>query len=64
MYLPEKPEWTEGVYQIEVNDDILGDDGVVVEFEEIGGPDNKPLLDLACRTSYLRTIIGTIKEVA
>ncbi len=42
--LPESPEWTAGVYQIERND-LVG-----------GGPDgtaNKPLRDLANRTRWL-----------
>jgi hypothetical protein len=53
-YQPETGEWAEGVYQIEEDDYVLGG---------AGGPDNKPLLDLANRTGYLRTAIGTVAEV-
>jgi len=57
MYLPETAEWTEGVYQIEEEDDVLGyDDGKL-------GYDNLPLLDLANRTGYLKEIYGTVVEV-
>jgi hypothetical protein len=45
-------DWPGGVYQIEKNDDVLG-----------GGPnapDNKPHIDLAKRTDFLKGKIGTI----
>ena len=54
MYQPETGEWTEGVYQIEEEDLVLGGDD---------GPDNRPLLDLANRTGYLREMIGIVGEV-
>ena len=54
MFQPETEEWTEGVYQIEIDDDVLGGPD---------GPDNKPLLDLACRTSYLRQMIGEVADI-
>lgn len=57
MYLPETGEWTEGVFLIEEEHDVLGyDDGNL-------GIDNLPLLDLANRTSYLKKIFGTVVEV-
>lgn len=43
--LPETPQWEDGIYQIEVSDPVLG------------GPDgitNRPLKQLASRTSYLK----------
>jgi hypothetical protein len=51
---PETAIWTDGVYQIEKEDDVLGG---------TGGPDNLPLLDLANRTGYLKLLFGTIVEV-
>jgi hypothetical protein len=52
-YLPATATWTEGVYCIEENDDVLGGSE---------NPDNKPLLDLACRNLYLRQVIGEVME--
>jgi hypothetical protein len=52
-YQPETAIWAEDVYCIEESDDVLGGSE---------GPDNKPLLDLACRTLYLRQVIGEIAE--
>jgi hypothetical protein len=54
-FLAESAEWTDGVYQIEKDDDVLG-------VADGPGPDNKPHIDLAKRTSYLRRKIGTIAE--
>jgi hypothetical protein len=52
--ISETPIWTVGVYQIEKGDDVLG-----------GGaeaPENKPHIDLAKRTGFLKGKIGTIAE--
>jgi len=53
-YLPMSETWKPCVYQIEKEDDVLGGDD---------GPDNKPLKDLACRTAFLKMVIGTIKNI-
>jgi hypothetical protein len=52
-YQPAEAVWTEGVYCIEEEDDVLGGPE---------GADNKPLLDLACRALYLRKVIGEVAE--
>jgi hypothetical protein len=52
--IAETATWTEGVYQVEREDDVLGDGA--------DAPDNKPHRDLACRTAYLKQKIGTIQE--
>jgi hypothetical protein len=52
-YQPATATWTDGVYCIEEEDDVLGGRN---------GPENKPLLDLACRALYLRQVIGEIGE--
>jgi hypothetical protein len=52
-YQPAEAVWTEGVYCIEDEDDLLGSPE---------GSDNKPLLDLACRALYLRQVIGEVAE--
>ncbi|WBW59789.1 hypothetical protein [Klebsiella electrica] len=44
-YLPETPEWTTGVYQLEKNDPVRGG---------VDGPANKPLIDLLKRTAWLK----------
>jgi len=54
MFQPETKVWTEGVYEIAEEDEVLGGKD---------GPDNKPLLDLANRTGYLKEKIGTVVEV-
>ena len=54
MFIPETPQWTPGVYQIEKTDKVRGGPT---------GPDNLPLIDLACRTSYLRQLIGVFEEL-
>ena len=57
MFQPETGEWTEGVYLIEEDDNVLGNN------EKFMGYDNFPLLDLANRTSYLKKVFGTVVEV-
>ena len=57
MYQPETGKWTEGVYQIEEKDDVLG------YYDGVYGYDNFPLLDLANRTGYLREMIGIVEEI-
>ncbi|HBS5391123.1 TPA: hypothetical protein MAJ95_003168, partial [Klebsiella pneumoniae] len=44
-YLPEQPEWTDGVYQLEKSDPVRGG---------VGGPANRPLIDLLKRTAWLK----------
>ncbi|MHB5754838.1 hypothetical protein ACYCAP_18000 [Klebsiella pneumoniae] len=44
-YLPETPEWTTGVYQLEKSDPVRGG---------VDGPANKPLIDLLKRTAWLK----------
>ncbi|GJK95227.1 hypothetical protein TUM17569_06880 [Klebsiella oxytoca] len=44
-YLPELPEWTTGVYQLEKNDPVRGG---------VDGPANRPLIDLLKRTAWLK----------
>lgn len=44
-YLPEIPEWTAGVYQLEKSDPVRGG---------VDGPANKPLIDLLKRTAWLK----------
>jgi hypothetical protein len=56
-YQPETGVWAEGVYQIEQADFVLGYNG------DNSGIDNKPLLDLANRTGYLKKAFGTVVEV-
>nr|AGS53507.1 hypothetical protein [uncultured bacterium contig00055] len=53
-YLKDKPEWTEGVHQIEKNDLVRGGPD---------GPDNLPLRDLAKRTKYLKKLFGTVVTI-
>jgi hypothetical protein len=50
---PEMQEWAEGVYMINNNDEIRGGRNSAA---------NKPLLDLANRTSYLGKIIGNMED--
>jgi len=57
MFLPETGVWTDGVYLINEEDDVLGYDNGEL------GYDNLPLLDLANRTGYLKEIYGTVVEV-
>ncbi|BEO02365.1 hypothetical protein SMQC13_00920 [Serratia marcescens] len=47
-YLPESSEWIDGVYQLEKNDPVRGG---------VDGPANKPLIDLASRTRYLKNLV-------
>ncbi|MDR2952576.1 MAG: hypothetical protein LBU82_04955 [Treponema sp.] len=56
-YQPETGEWAAGVYQIEEEDLVLGNNGGAI------GIDNKPLLDLANRTGHLKETLGTVAEV-
>ncbi|HDX9163503.1 TPA: phage tail protein [Klebsiella michiganensis] len=44
-YLPEQPEWTDGVYQLEKSDPVRGG---------VDGPANRPLIDLLKRTAWLK----------
>lgn len=44
-YLPEQPEWTTGVYQLEKSDPVRGG---------VDGPANRPLIDLLKRTAWLK----------
>ena len=44
-YLPELPEWTAGVYQLEKSDPVRGG---------VDGPANRPLIDLLKRTAWLK----------
>lgn len=44
-YLPELPEWTDGVYQLEKSDPVRGG---------VDGPANRPLIDLLKRTAWLK----------
>ena len=44
-YLPEQPEWTVGVYQLEKSDPVRGG---------VDGPANRPLIDLLKRTAWLK----------
>ncbi|EMR2275932.1 hypothetical protein WJD43_002132 [Klebsiella pneumoniae] len=44
-YLPEQPEWTDGVYQLEKSDPVRGG---------ADGPANRPLIDLLKRTAWLK----------
>ncbi|WP_142375799.1 hypothetical protein [Klebsiella quasipneumoniae] len=44
-YLPETPEWTDGVYQLEKSDPVRGG---------VDGPANRPLIDLLKRTAWLK----------
>ncbi|MBA7844182.1 hypothetical protein HV205_06830 [Klebsiella sp. RHBSTW-00465] len=44
-YLPELPEWTTGVYQLEKSDPVRGG---------VDGPANRPLIDLLKRTAWLK----------
>jgi hypothetical protein len=50
-YQPATATWTEDVYCISEDDDVYGGPD---------GPDNKPILDLACRDLYLRQVIGEV----
>ena len=52
-YLPESPEWTEGVYQLERNDPVSGGPLTVDASGKEKGTANKPLIDLAKRTRWL-----------
>lgn len=59
-YQPESATWRVGVYQVETTDPVEGG---------VGGITNKPLLDLADRTAYLKAMAdlmwlpGDVKEI-
>lgn len=53
-YLPKVPEWAEGVYQLERNDPVSGGPLRIDEKGKERGTANKPLIDLANRTEWLK----------
>ncbi len=53
-YLPNVPEWAEGVYQLERNDPVSGGPLRIDEKGKERGTANKPLIDLANRTAWLK----------
>lgn len=53
-HLPKVPEWAEGVYQLERNDPVSGGPLRIDEKGKERGTANKPLIDLANRTEWLK----------